>query len=237
MRVSRKRDPLNHEYTLHGKVLEVVESVKHLGVTITSDLRWTQHISNIGTKGNQTLGLLSRNLRINSLDLKSIAYKGLVRPNVEYTSTVWDPYTKQNKDRVEMVQRRAARYVLNCYERTASVTEMLKQLDWDTLELRRKKARLTTLYKMHCNLVEIDQQSNRNISSQPADPADIRTNCGTAPASKTNYHLHSFFPNTIKEWDSPPLNVVEAQSINSFLAQLNMLLFCYFILIISYYHY
>ena len=29
------------------------------------------------------------------------------------------------------------------------------------------------------------------------------------PASKTNYHLHSFFPNTIKEWNSPPLNVVE----------------------------
>ena len=36
MRVFRKRDPLNHEYTLHGKVLVVVESVEHLGVTITS---------------------------------------------------------------------------------------------------------------------------------------------------------------------------------------------------------
>ena len=129
MRVFRKRDPLYHEYTLHGKVLVVVESVKHLGVTITSHLPWNQHISNIGSKGNQTLGFLRRNLRINSPDLKSIAYKGLVRPNVEDASTVWDPYTKQNKDRVEMVQRRAARYVLNCYERTASVTEMLKQLD------------------------------------------------------------------------------------------------------------
>ena len=111
--MSCKRDPVNHEYTLHGKVLDVVESVKYLGVAITPDLRWNQHISNIGTKGNQTLGFLRRNLRINSPGLKSIAYKGLVRPNVEYASTVWDPYTKQNKDRVEMVQRRAARYVLN----------------------------------------------------------------------------------------------------------------------------
>ena len=50
MRVSCKRDPLNHEYTLHGKVLDVVESVKYLGVAITPDLRWNQHISNIGTK-------------------------------------------------------------------------------------------------------------------------------------------------------------------------------------------
>jgi len=36
--VSRKREPLNHEYTLHGKILEVVDSVNYLGVTITLDL-------------------------------------------------------------------------------------------------------------------------------------------------------------------------------------------------------
>ena len=57
-----------------------------------------------------------------------------------------------------VVQRRAACYVLNCYKRSASVSEMLKQLDWETLELRRKKVRLIMLYKMHCNLVEIAQQ-------------------------------------------------------------------------------
>ena len=72
LRVSRKREPLTHEYTPHGKVLEVVDSVKYLGVTITSDLRWNQHISNMATNGNQTLGFLRRNLTINSPDPKSI---------------------------------------------------------------------------------------------------------------------------------------------------------------------
>ena len=158
LRVTHKRDPLYHEYTLHGKTLESVDSAKYLGVTISLDLRWNQHISNIVTKGNQTLGFLRRNLRINSPELKSTAHKNFVWPTVEYASSVWDPYTKQNSDRIEMVQRRAARYVLNCYERSASVTEMLKQLDWETLELCRKKARLIMLYKMHCNLVEIAQQ-------------------------------------------------------------------------------
>ena len=158
LRVSRKRDPLIHEYILHGKILESVDSAKYLGVSITSDLCWNQHISNIVTKGNQSLGFLRRNLRINSPELKSIAYKSLVRPTVEYASTVWDSYTKHNRDRLEMVQRRAARYVLHHYERTASVKEMLEQLNWETLELRRRKARLTMLYKMLYNLVEIDHQ-------------------------------------------------------------------------------
>ena len=86
--------------------------------------------------------------------------------------------TKQNRNRVEMVQRRAARYaryVLNYYERCATFTEMLKQLDWETLELRRKRARLTMLHKMHCNLVVIDQQKYREPAGRPTQQAYAQT--------------------------------------------------------------
>ena len=174
LHVSHKRDSLIHEYILHGKILESVDSAKYLGVPITSDLCWNQHISNIVTKGNQSLGFLRRNLRINSPELKSIASKSLVRPTVEYASTVWDPYTKHNRDRLEMVQCRAARYVLHRYEKTASIKEMLEQLDWETLEQRRRKARLTMLYKMHYNLVEIDHQKYLE------------------PAGHSSRHMHKF---------------------------------------------
>lgn len=221
LRVCPKRDPLNHTYIIHGEELEMVDSLKYLGLTITSDLRQNQHISNTVTKGNQTLGFLKRNLRINSPDLKAIAYKSLIRPTVEYVSTVWDPYTKQNRDRVEMVHRRAARYVLNNYDRSASVTEMLKQLDWDTLELRKKKSRQTMLYKMHHNLVAIDQQK----CLKPAGRYSRHTHrlSYKVPTSVTNYHQYSFFPTTIRDWNSLSLNFVEAQSINSFRAQLKMI--------------
>ena len=48
-------------YTL-GTVLENVDSIKYLGVTITNDLKWNTHINNICTKANRTHGLLRRNL-------------------------------------------------------------------------------------------------------------------------------------------------------------------------------
>ena len=127
-RVSRKRNPLIHNYTLHGQSLKSVESAKYLGETITSDLRWNCHVSNITNKGNQTLGFLKRNLKIKSPALKAIAYKSLVRPTLEYSSTAWDPYTQQNIDKIEMVQRRAVRYTLNRYGKTESVTNMLAGL-------------------------------------------------------------------------------------------------------------
>ena len=63
MQLTRKRIKKIHaSCTLEGTDLENVESIKYLGVTITSDLRWNIHVSNVCTKANRTLGFLRRNL-------------------------------------------------------------------------------------------------------------------------------------------------------------------------------
>ena len=74
-----------------GTVLENVESIKYLGVTITNDLRWNTYVSNVCTKANRTLGFLRRNLYACPQAVKEAAYKGLVRPVLEYSGSVWDP--------------------------------------------------------------------------------------------------------------------------------------------------
>jgi hypothetical protein len=67
------------------------------------------------SKANKTLGFLRRNLKIPSIRIKEQEYFTLARPLVEYASTVWDPYTQTDihVNKVEAVQRRAARYVAN----------------------------------------------------------------------------------------------------------------------------
>ena len=40
---------------------------------------------------------------------------------------------------LERVQRKAARFCLQNYNRTASITHMLRELEWDTLEIKGKK--------------------------------------------------------------------------------------------------
>ena len=45
-------------------------------------------------KANKKLGLLKISLNVNNPDLKSHAYKSLVRPTLEYADTVWDPHTE-----------------------------------------------------------------------------------------------------------------------------------------------
>ena len=77
-------------YTLEGTVLENVDNIKYLGVTITNDLKWNTHISNSCTKANRTLGFLRRTLFSCPQNVKEAAYKGMVRPILEYGSSVWD---------------------------------------------------------------------------------------------------------------------------------------------------
>jgi len=67
----------------------------------------------------------------------------------------WDPHTFKEKDKVEIVNRRAARMVSNDYGRHSSVTSMLTRLGWATLEQRRENQRLTMMYKVVHGLVAV----------------------------------------------------------------------------------
>ena len=82
MQLTRKRIKKIHaSYTLEGTDLENVESIKYLGVTITSDLRWNTHVSNVCTKANRILGFLSRNLYSCPQEVKEAVYKGNCAPS------------------------------------------------------------------------------------------------------------------------------------------------------------
>ena len=92
MQLTRKQITKIHaSYTLEGTDLENVESIKYLGVTITSDLIRNTHVSNVCTKVYRTFGFLRRNLYSCSQEVKGTANKGLVRPILDYGSSVWDP--------------------------------------------------------------------------------------------------------------------------------------------------
>ena len=65
MQVTREiTNKIEASYTLEGTVLENVDSIKYLGVTITRDLSWNTHISNMCTKANRGLGFLTKAINV-----------------------------------------------------------------------------------------------------------------------------------------------------------------------------
>ena len=186
MQITRKRiKKINASYNLEGTVLENVEKIKYLGVTITND---------------RTLGFLRRNLAACPLDVKESAYKGLVRPILEYGSSVWDPQSILLQDELEKVQKRAARFVTGNYVdyETGSMTGILKNLKWESLKKRRKDSRLIMLYK--------GLKGAASIPTNDLVPPIRRTRnhhslAFQIPMAGTDIYKSSFFPQTIRDWN------------------------------------
>jgi len=212
--ISKKKHKFIFNYRLHGQILEVVDSAKYLGVSISDDLSWNKHITNITTNANKSLGFIRRNIQTKNENIREVAYKTLVRPQLEYASSVWSPHTKQNSDKIEKVQRRAVRWVKNDYSFYSSVTGMQTELGWQTLKDRRDLSRLTLFYKIVYGLVAISPPSylerpmRMTRHMHPLSFRQVHTSA--------NYFKYSFFPYTIVLWNSLPASVVQQADLEGF---------------------
>ena len=101
-------------------------------------------------KANSTLGFLRRNLRHCPQPCRKNGYLALVRSKVEYGSIIWDSNLQTDIDRLERVQRSAARFITgeDRSRQEGCITKMLHDLDLPSLQERRRQQRLTFLYKV-----------------------------------------------------------------------------------------
>jgi hypothetical protein len=114
---------------------------------------------------------------------------------------------------LEMVQRRAARFVLARYHNTSSVTEMLHQLNWETLADRRRRARLIVFYKIQYALIAVPLPPIviRPDKPRPGYPHQFRV-----PFCNTEAYKNSFFPRTIRNWNTLPASIACQGSLTLF---------------------
>ena len=103
-------------YSLCNHILQQVSKNLYLVITLTKNLKWNSQITKTTKKANSTLAFLRRNLQSLPLDCRKSAYTTLVRSLLDYGSIVWDPYLKQDIDKLEGIQRQAARLITGDYK-------------------------------------------------------------------------------------------------------------------------
>ena len=120
-------------------VVEKVTSEKDLGVTFDQKLKFTDHINNKVNKANRNVGLIFRTFTyIMNKEMFLNLYKSIVRPHLEYASTVWSPMFKKDKILIENVQRRATCLVKSI--KHLPYEDRLKTLGLPSLEYRRERS-------------------------------------------------------------------------------------------------
>ena len=191
MSIHRSKHPYSSHYKLDNHILEQVDENPFLGLTMHKSPKWASHINKISNKANSLLGFIKRNMKYANRDLKELAYTSLVRSILEYSSTVWDPFYQKDIDRLERVQRRAAKFVLNDYKPLSSVTSMVSLLGWKQLAERRRERRLSLLYRIINGLVAIPADTHLHFNTRNTRISNSKSL--KLPICTTDTFKHSFF--------------------------------------------
>lgn len=133
-----KRDTPLSLNTLDAVNLDCVTSMKLLGVTVQSNLRWDIHIKDIVSKASRrlyTLCILKKsNVPISDM---IVIYTCYIRPIIEYACQVWhSSITEQQANSIESIQKRAIRIILG--HQYSSYTSTLETLSIQSLKDRRE---------------------------------------------------------------------------------------------------
>ena len=197
-------------------MIDDVTEEKDLGVIFDPSLKFSLHVGKTSAKANSTLGLLKRNFQ--HLDEKTfvLLYKTLVRPRLEYCSSVWNHLLKKDKDRLEKVQRRATKLVKRVSH--LNYTERLKALKIPTLQFRRKRSDMIQVFRIIHKFDNLREQHFFRRSQYNRTRGHslklYKQNC------RKTLRKNSFSFRTVTTWNSLPGDAVESTTINSFKSRL-----------------
>jgi len=215
----RIRNPILTDYFINTQRLQSVKQHPYLGIAFDQTMSFIPHINNMTSRATKTLNFVKRNLCNCSQQTKSRAYTSLVRPMLEYASSVWDPHHNNHIASIKKIQRRAVRWIFNDYDYSHSVTAMLQSLTWPTLQHRRRRMRLTLLYKCINGLIAL---------KIPNYFTPINTNTRIHHHRSYNFshvrtdaYINNFFPRTIREWNDLPPQIIDSNSLDLFQEQLD----------------
>ena len=164
-----------------------------------------------------TPGLFFKGISTNVQGRSRYCYHTMVRPIIEYGGIIWDPSTTHN--RLEMVQRMAVRLFMGDYHTTSSVTTMMEQLGWRTLQDRRAHAKAVMMFRIVNQLVDIP---HTYLSSARVSVRGHNQRL-TVPHTRTTTYRHSFFPDSIRIWNALPQDAISCNTLESFKAVLQPL--------------
>ena len=204
--ITRSTNPLHIMITINGHPIAPSSSVKYLGVTISSNLSWSEHIASTCKKAKRQLGFIHRRFCQSPPQVRGKLYRATVLPKLEYCSAVWDPHKLTDIAKLEDVQKFAARITTRMWK--ADYDSLTSTLSWQHLSVRRKLQKLKVCYNILNNLSIIPADT---FTPHPYPlPRHPHSRILFRPFARTAAHQSSFFINVIPIWNNLPSFVVNS---------------------------
>ena len=219
--LTRKQKKVDYPCKLYNTVLESIDSERDLGVWTSSNLTWTKHVECQCAQANKMLGYIRRStLDIKAISVRRTLYLSLVRSQLCYGSQVWAPQSVNLIKRIERVQRRATKFILDLpFFCEISYNQRLDMLDLIPVCYWHEFLDMVFFFKCINGILVINNEltpaiQNRGRATRSADPNCLMfktKRCRTATYQK------SFLTRSTRVWNILPKDLTHKNTtINGF---------------------
>ena len=196
-------------------VLDSVESMKYLGVTLDKSLTWSLHVKEVVKKVSGTIACIRRIRNYISRKNLITLYYSLILPHLNYCNSVWGNTSKQNLTKLQKLQNRYARLVLRA-EYFTPQNVLMSKLKWRSLEERIKYQKCILIFKIINDLSPPYLNpciSKRTIlySTRYALNSPL-----FIPKCKTNFKTKTLAVSGAKIYNKLPYHIKNCKSLQSF---------------------
>ena len=203
-------------YELYGEKMKIMHRERDLGVIMDETLSYRAHIETIINKAMKTYGWLSRNLVTRDPVVVVKVYKTLIRPTLEYASSVWSPSRVGMIQKLEKVQRKITKLIC----RDGPYPDRLRRLRLPTLLWRRHYLDLLRVYQ----IIHGDEQLRKRMFTFSAEvsQSNLRRHKHTIYKAKlhTDVYKHHFINRVTDHWNSLPAELLDAPRFSLFKSKL-----------------
>ena len=208
--IINRQNRSNHKYclTINNVEIKSKESVTLLGIEIDNKLNFEKHVSTICKKANNQLNAISRRGTVLGQKEKEILINSFAYSNFNYGPLIWHFTTRKGIKKVEKVQERSLKSILNDYDKT--YFQLLDISKKPSMEVKRLRILITEIFKTLND-------------SNPVFMKDIFYYCQTKSHKKHNLYVHSrntprYGNNSLRVldayiWNSLPENIKSTDSI------------------------
>ena len=212
MSIGNKATP--RKYHMDGHPLSNSDCEKDLGIYIDQDLTFSKHISMAVNKANRVMAITRRTFDYIDKDMFIQIYKGLIRPHLEYATSVWSPHLINHIEEIENVQRRATKQIPGLS--SLSYPDRLRKLKLPTLAYRRVRGDMIQVYKMKCPTGGYDKSIPNFLLD--SHTKHLRGNSEKLYVQQCNKNIrkYSFSHRATILWNSLPDHVVNSEDVIKF---------------------
>ena len=205
-----------------GQPLQTSNYHKHLGLYLSTDLHFHEHVNSLVRTINILLGPVYAVSKFLPRPILNEIYTTYIRPHFDYCDLIYDGnLNASDAIRLQTLQNRCARLVTGTLFRT-STNALLNDLGWERLETRRLIHRLLFFHRLFYNNPPLPSYLTNLLTDTRRDATGLQLRNASflsLPPIRLTSYRRSFIPATIRQWNLLPEEIRNISSRREFSRQ------------------